>query len=165
MNNNDILRRLRYALDMPDKEVVRVFGLGGQAVTENQVKNFMRNEEDPGAKYCIDSMFSSFLDGLILDRRGPPPAGRPAPAAVEQLSNNDKLKKIRIALNLQEDAMLAILKAGGHPMSRGELSALFRKPNHKHYRACGDQVLRKFLSGLTKRLRPKSAPNPPEQSG
>ena len=77
---------------------------------------------------------------------------------MRQLSNNDKLKKIRIALNLQEDAMLSILKAGGHPLSRGELSALFRKPSHKHYRECGDQVLRKFLSGLTQRLRPKAVP-------
>ena len=160
MNNNDILRRLRYALNIPDPEVVRLFGLGGQTVTEPQVKSFMRNEDEPGAKYCTDSMFSCFMDGLILDRRGPPPAGRPKPPPVHQLSNNEKLKKIRIALNLQEDAMLAILKAGGHPMSRGELSALFRKPTHKHFRTCGDQVLRKFLSGLTKRLRPKAVPQP-----
>ena len=158
MNNNDILRRLRYALELPDEELVRLFGLGGEVVTKLQAKNFMKEEGDPGAKYCTDPIFTCFLDGLILDRRGPPPAGRSAPPAVRQLSNNDKLKKIRIALNLQEDAMLSILKAGGHPLSRGELSALFRKPSHKHYRECGDQVLRKFLSGLTQRLRPKAVP-------
>jgi uncharacterized protein YehS (DUF1456 family) len=78
------------------------------------------------------------------------------------LTNNTKLKKLRIALNLHEEAMLAILEAGGHPMSRGELTALFRKPQHKHYRECGDQVLRKFLKGLTMRLRPKDAATPPE---
>ena len=155
MNNNDTLRRLRYALDLSNEQVVAIFALGGQTVTVEQTLAFMGSEGDEGAKYCIDDIFGRFLDGLIIDRRGPPPAGKPAPPKSPDLSNNAKLKKIRIALNLHEDAMLATMKAGGHPMSRGELTALFRKPQHKHYRECGDQVLRKFLNGLTKRLRPK----------
>ena len=97
------------------------------------------------------------MDGLIIERRGPPPAGKTLPPPADALSNNATLKKLRIALNLREEEMLSTLKAGGHPMSRGELTALFRKPYHKHYRECGDQVLRKFLNGLTKRLRPSAA--------
>jgi len=153
MNNNDILRRLRYALDFTDAQVVSVFGLGGQTVTEAEVRTFMINEDDEGAVSCTDTIFGCFLDGLIIDRRGPPPTGRSAPPSSSKLTNNAKLKKLRIALNLHENDMLAILQAGGHPMSRGELTALFRKPHHKHYRECGDQVLRKFLSGLSKRMR------------
>ncbi len=162
MNNNDTLRRIRYALDMSDSQMVAVFGLGGQTITEEQARTFMSNEEDDDAVYCTDEIFGCFLDGLIVDRRGPPPAGRATPPPSKFLTNNAKLKKLRIALNLHEDAMLATLKAGGHPMSRGELTALFRKPQHKHYRECGDQVLRKFLNGLTKRLRPKDAVNAPQ---
>ncbi len=157
MNNNDTLRRLRYALDLTDDQVVAIFGLGGQVVTEDEARSFMGSEDDADAVYCPDAVFSCFLDGLIIDRRGPPPADRPAPPPSPELTNNATLKKLRIALNLHEDAMLATLKSGGHPMSRGELTALFRKPKHKHYRECGDQVLRKFLNGLTKRLRPQDA--------
>lgn len=161
MTNNDILRRLRYALDLSEAQMVAIFELGGQAVTEPQAHAFMISEDDEGAQLCNDQIFGGFLDGLIIDRRGPPPAGKSVPPPSRRMSNNAKLKKLRIALNLHEDAMLTILKAGGHPMSRGELTALFRKPKHKHYRECGDQVLRKFLSGLTQHLRPSdSAPSP-----
>ena len=162
MNNNDTLRRIRYALDIPDDHMVKIFGLGGQKVTVNQARIFMKTEDDEDAEYCTDDIFGRFLDGLIIDRRGPPPVGKPVPPPEPVLTNNAKLKKLRIALNLKEDVMLAILKAGGHPMSRGELTALFRKPDHKHYRECGDQVLRKFLNGLTKRLRPKAESNQAE---
>jgi uncharacterized protein YehS (DUF1456 family) len=165
MNNNDTLRRIRYALDLSDARMVAVFGLGGQTVTEEEACTFMGSDDAEDAEdavYCTDAILGCFLDGLIIDRRGPPPAGRPAPPSSKKLTNNTKLKKLRIALNLHEDAMLAILEAGGHPMSRGELTALFRKPQHKHYRECGDQVLRKFLKGLTKRLRPKDAATAPE---
>jgi uncharacterized protein YehS (DUF1456 family) len=162
MNNNDTLRRIRYALDISNEKLVAIFALAGHTVTIEQTLAFMKSEGDEGAKYCTDDYFGCFLDGLIIDRRGPPPAGRPMPPPSRELSNNAKLKKIRIALNLHEDVMLATLKAGGHPLSRGELTALFRKPQHKHYRECGDQVLRKFLKGLTKRLRPKDEASHPE---
>jgi uncharacterized protein YehS (DUF1456 family) len=154
VNNNDTLRRIRYALNFSDQQMVRVFGLGGETVSEAQVVQYLSREDDPDGDYCDDAVLGRFLDGLIIERRGPPPAGRPAPPPMRALTNNAKLKKLRVALNLHEDDMLATLKAGGHPMSRGELTALFRKPQHKHYRDCGDQVLRKFLNGLTKRMRP-----------
>ena len=157
MRNNDILRRLRYALDLTEAQLVAIFALGGQTVTEAQARTFMISEDEEGAVTCSDAVFGGFLDGLITDRRGPPPAGRAAPPTPHRLTNNAKLKKLRIALNLHEDAMLTILLAGGHPLSRGELTALFRKPQHKHYRECGDQVLRKFLSGLSKHMRAKAA--------
>ena len=156
MNNNDTLRRIRYALDLSDDRMITIFGLGGERVTAPLVRRYMKGEDDDDAVYCSDAIFGRFLDGLIIDRRGPPPVGSPKPPTVTELTNNATLKKLRIALNLREDVMLETLKAGGHPMSRGELTALFRKPEHKHYRPCGDQVLRKFLNGLTKRLRPKT---------
>jgi uncharacterized protein YehS (DUF1456 family) len=162
MTNNESLRRLRYARDLTDAQMVVVFGLGGHTVTEAQARTFMISEEDEGAVICTDAIFGGFLDGLIIDRRGPPPAGRTVPPASQKLTNNTKLKKLRIALNLLEVAMLSILLAGGHPLSRCELTALFRKPQHRHYCECGDQVLRKFLSGLTKYLRSKDAATPPE---
>ena len=64
------------------------------------------------------------------------------------LTNNDILKKIRVALSLKDDEILEILKLSDFEMSKSELSALFRREDHIHYRECGDQVLRKFLNGL-----------------
>ncbi len=156
MNNNDILRRLRYALNLTDAELVAVFALSDQEVTEEAAVAMMLSEEEVGATQCTDVLMTDFLDGLILERRGPRKEGSPAPVAEPELTNNAVLKKLRIAMSFHEDDMLGVLAAGGHKMSRGELSALFRKPGHKHYRGCGDQVLRNFLTGLTMRTRSSS---------
>ncbi|MDD1831203.1 DUF1456 family protein, partial [Pseudomonas aeruginosa] len=56
------------------------------------------------------------------------------------------------AWNPQED-LHAILDSVDFPVSKPELSALFRKPGHSNYRTCGDQLLRNFLKGLTLRVR------------
>ena len=161
MNNNDALRRIRFALDISDKQMVALFGLGGHTVTVEQTRALMAHDDEENAEFCTDDSFRKFLNGLIMDRRGPPPTGRSETLGSTQLTNNIVLKKLRIALNMNEDLMLNTLNVGGQPMSRSELSALFRKPSHKHYRECGDQVLRKFLSGLTRRLR-FNEESPPE---
>jgi len=49
---------------------------------------------------------------------------------------------------LKDEGILEILGLAGLDLSKHELSAFFRKPGHKHYRECKDQVLRNFLSGL-----------------
>ena len=159
MNNNDALRRIRFALDISDEQMVELFKLGGHTVTVEQTLALMEHEKEETAEFCTDDVFRKFLNGLIVDRRGPPPAGRSEILISTQLTNNIVMKKLRIALNMHEDVMLNTLEVGGHPMSRGELTALFRKPGHKHYRECGDQLFRKFLNGLTQRLRFGNGPN------
>ncbi|MFK7929901.1 MAG: DUF1456 family protein [Myxococcota bacterium] len=157
MNTNDILRRLRYAIDLSDTHMLDLFAKGGSDVSRAQFLAFLANEEDPAFQDCSPVYLAQFLDGLILDKRGPRDPSKPAPPPANQnLSNNDVLRKLRIALNLQQDQMLDVLKRGGAEVSPSELSALFRKRTHKHYRACGDQFLRKFLVGLTTVLRPDS---------
>jgi uncharacterized protein YehS (DUF1456 family) len=70
------------------------------------------------------------------------------------------LKLLRIAFTLRDDDLAAILRAGGLPMGKSEISALFRNDDHPNYRACGDQVLRNFLRGLAMRERPGATGNP-----
>ncbi|OKR96149.1 hypothetical protein BH604_23570, partial [Pseudomonas aeruginosa] len=53
----------------------------------------------------------------------------------------------------KEEDLHAILASVDFPVSKPELSALFRKPGHSNYRTCGDQLLRNFLKGLTLRVR------------
>ena len=55
---------------------------------------------------------------------------------------------MKIALNLQAEDMLEVMSSADFRMSKHELSAFFRKPEHKHYRECKDQILRHFLKGV-----------------
>jgi len=64
------------------------------------------------------------------------------------LSNNDILKKLRIALELKDDDIIHILKLADFTVTKSELGALFRRDDHPNYVECGDQLLRNFLQGL-----------------
>lgn len=147
MTNNDILRRLRYALNLPDVLSLKALSLGGREATAADLDLWMKKEEDPGSIACRDEVLTAFLDGLILLKRGPRPEGSPVPPP-ERLTNNVILKKLRIALAWQEEDVLSALAAGGMSVSRNELTALFRKPGQKNFKPCGDQLLRAFLAGM-----------------
>jgi uncharacterized protein YehS (DUF1456 family) len=69
------------------------------------------------------------------------------------MTNNDILKKLRIALSLKDFEILEILALSDFKMTKSELSALFRNEDHPNYQPCGDQVLRKFLNGLITKMR------------
>lgn len=149
-NNNDVLRSLRYALDLPDALISNLLEAQGHAVGSDCITQLLRKEEDPGFLECDDALLSAFLDGLIVHKRGP----RDMPAVpVRHLTNNIILKKIRIAFDLKESDMHEIFALADFKISRPELSAIFRNPDNKNYRACGDQLLRYFLKGLSLRLR------------
>jgi uncharacterized protein YehS (DUF1456 family) len=155
MTRNDLLRRLRYALDLSDARVLDLIALGGgPEAPRDAVGGWLARDDDPAFVALPDPVLARFLDGLVLDRRGPRDPSMPPPSSPGRLDNNAILKKLRIALELQEQDLLALLRAGGLTLSASELGALFRKPGHKHFRACGDQVLRTLLVGLTQRLRP-----------
>ena len=154
MTNNDVLRRIRYIFDFSDDKMIAVFGLGQAPVTRAQVSDWLKREEDPAYCECSDPLLAAFLNGLITDKRGK--RDGPAPVAEAQLTNNLILTKLKIALAYSADDMMAALNAGGYRMSKHELSALFRKPGHKHHRQCMDQILRNFLRGLQLTLRPEA---------
>jgi len=64
------------------------------------------------------------------------------------LTNNDVIKKIRVALQLRDDDIIEILKLVDYKISKSELSAFFRADDHPNYMRLQDQILRKFLNGL-----------------
>ena len=147
MTNNDVLRRLRYALNLPDGLTLKLFSLGGLEATGDELEVWLKKDEEPGYVACRDEALTAFLDGLVMLKRGPRPAGSPAPAS-ERLTNNLILKKLRVALAWKEDDILAALATGGMTVSRNELTALFRKPGQKNFKPCGDQLLRAFMTGM-----------------
>ncbi len=154
MTNNDILRSIRYMLDLGDAKVAELAKLADSnlQIDKDVVQRFLKKEDDAEYLNCSDRVLACFLDGLVVHRRGRT-EGQPARPIESRISNNIVLKKLRIAFELRDDDMHAIFAQAGFPLSKPELSALFRQPGHKHYRACGDQILRNFLKGLTSRLR------------
>lgn len=152
MNNNDVLRSVRYMLDLGDTRALEMFALGGVVLDKAQLTAFSCKDEEAGFVEMGDAELSFFLDGLIAKRRGVR-EGAPAPEKLDRLTNNLILKKLRIAFELREDDVISIFDAAGFSLSRPEVSALFRRPEQKNYRNCGDQILRYFLKGLTLRVR------------
>lgn len=146
MLNNDILRRIRYILDLSDSKMMTIFGLGDCPVTREQVSDYLKKDDDPSFKKCNDLQMASFLNGLIIDRRGKKEG--PTPVPEKRLSNNLILVKLKIALNLKAEDLSEMMVLANFRVSSHELSAFFRRPDHKHYRECKDQILRNFLTGL-----------------
>lgn len=154
MNNNDVLRSLRYMLDMSEPAMVKIFKLGGQEVTPANIAGFLRGEEDEGYEACMDATMLGFLNGLVVFKRGEnKEVSDPNFKPEKHISNNLILKKLRVAFELKDVDMHEVFAKADYQISKPELSALFRKPGHSNYRACGDQILRYFLKGLTLRLR------------
>jgi uncharacterized protein YehS (DUF1456 family) len=152
MMNNDVLRSIRYMLDISDSKVVEIIKLGGFDITKTQIMACMKKDEEEGFEPCSDEVMAHLLDGLVFFKRGKDDSRAPLPIELP-ITNNIVLKKLRVAFELKEDDMHAILKAAEFPVSKPELSALFRKAGHNNYRPCGDQLLRNFLRGLTLRVR------------
>lgn len=151
MVNNDILKRIRYTFDFNDSTMIAIFAAADFEVTRAQISDWLKKEDDPDYQKLNDTNLAIFLNGLINDRRGRRDGEQPKPE--KRLTNNVILRKLTIALNMTADETLEILNSADLPISKHELSAFFRKADHKHYRECKDQILRNFLTGLQLKYR------------
>ncbi|QEY58570.1 DUF1456 family protein [Pseudomonas sp. C27(2019)] len=152
MLNNDVLRSIRYTLNLSDSALLDMLHDVEPELDIATLRGYLASEEDESFVRMDDELMVGFLDSLILSERGPSP--HPAPATELPLTNNTVLKKLRVAFALHEIDLIDILRSVDFDVSKPELSALFRKPGHNNYRECGDQLLRQFLKGLTLRYRP-----------
>jgi uncharacterized protein YehS (DUF1456 family) len=152
MTNNDILRRIRYTFNFNDDRMIALFKLADHEVTREQISDWLKKDDSPAFQKCRDIILAIFLNGLINYKRGKKEGEQPKPE--QRLTNNIILRKLKIALNLKAEDVLCIMNLADLQMSNHELSAFFRKPDHKHYRECQDQVLRKFLHGMQIKYRP-----------
>ncbi len=154
MINNDVLRSIRYMLDLSDIKVIEIIRLADAdfAIEKEEVRAFLLKEEEPGYLPCTDRVMAHFLDGLIVHYRGRDER-LPHRPVEKRINNNVVLKKLRVAFQLTDVDMHQAFSDAGFPVTKPELSALFRQPGHKNFRLCGDQLLRNFLKGLTLRVR------------
>ncbi|OUS29044.1 hypothetical protein A9Q99_10565 [Gammaproteobacteria bacterium 45_16_T64] len=154
MTNNDILRRIRYTFNLNDRKVIAIFASADCEVTRKEISDWLKKDDDPTFTNCSDKQFATFLNGFINLKRGKKEGDQPVPES--KLNNNIVFRKLKIALNLQAEDVLEIMVLEGLELSKHELSAFFRKPGHKHYRECKDQIMRNFLNGLQRKYRPNT---------
>ncbi len=153
MTNNDILRRLRYILNIKDTKIKKILSLVNYHVPLPRIVSWLKKEDHEDFTECSDKDLTAFLDGLIIEKRGKKEDANSsktqAPAQTPiRLNNNLVFLKLKIAFNLKSDDVLELLSMANYKISSSELSAFFRKKTHRHYRECKDQIMRKFLKGL-----------------
>lgn len=154
MTPNDILRSIRYTFDLSDSDMMELSSTPAKTVSRETISQWLKRDEDPDFKPITDLELANFLNAFIVKKRGPKDG--PAPVPERRITNNIVLKKLKIALNMQSEDIQDILYVAGLEVSDHELSALFRKPDHKNYRDCQDQFLRTFLKGLQLKYRPSA---------
>lgn len=170
MINNDLLIRLRYALDIKNTDMIEIFRLGGLGITKEDVlKILSKPKENEFGEVdltksddfipCDNEMLEAFLNGFIIFKRGkqePKPGQSKAPIQTPIKAdhpNNLFLKKVKVALSLSTEDILDIFYDAGLIVSKGELSAFLRKADHRNYKECGDNFTRNFIKGLTLKYR------------
>lgn len=149
MTNNDVLRSLRHLLSITDSKMREIAALGGATVTAEEMPAYLKRDDEAGFVECPQNVMGRFLNGLIYFKRG---RDETKPVLTPELpTNNVVMKKLRVAFQLKDDDIIAILKSVDFKISKPEVNALFRREDHDNFRVCGDQILRNFLKGLTDR--------------
>ena len=141
--------------------MIAIFASAEHAVTRAEISDWLKKESDPDYQKCPDKQLAIFLNGLINEKRGRKDGPQPEPET--RLTNNIIFMKLKIALNLKADDILDILLKSDFRLSKHELSAFFRRPGHKHYRECKEQILRNFLQGLQIMYRDGDEPEPEDE--
>jgi uncharacterized protein YehS (DUF1456 family) len=152
MNNNDLLKSIRYTFDFGDDKMMKLFENGGLSVSRSQVCEWLKKEEDADFKEIIDSQLAAFLNGFIIEKRGRREGEQPV--AEKKLNNNIILRKLKIALSLRDEDIIELLQLSDFRLGKAELSAFFRNPSQSQYRPCKDQIIRVLMQGLRQKYRP-----------
>ena len=140
------MRRIRYTFDFNDTKMIELFASAELTVTRSQISDWLKKDDVEAYQELSDLQLAIFLNGLINDRRGKKEGDQPIPE--RRLNNNAIFRKLKIALNLKDEDILAILELAGMRISKHELSAFFRNPTQPQFKQCNDQILRNFLQGM-----------------
>lgn len=149
MTNNDILISIRYLMNVKDETIVEIIAMGGGDVVREDVHAYLKREEDEGFTACSHKTMAQFLNGLVIYKRGKDES-RPLQALETPVTNNTVLKKLRVAFELKDTDVIALIeKQGTLKISKTELTSFFRARDHRNYRECGDQYLRNLFKALS----------------
>ena len=147
MTHNDFLRSIRYLLNVNDSTLADILRLANLDVSIAEIVAFLKKEDEVGYRECGDRVMAHFLNGLVLYKRGPDPSRPPQPIEIP-VTNNTVLKKLRVAFELKDSDIIALFAKTGLRVSKAELGAFCRRPDHRNYRECGNQFLRNLLKAM-----------------
>ena len=158
MRTNDIFRKLTQSLLLDTPKIQALFAVTEIDLSDKDVANLLKTDYQPGFEAMPDYILTIFLNNLIDEQRG-----KKADAQAEviekhhKISNNDVLKKLRIAFNLHEQDVRDALKLATIELTKSDLSALFRKPGHAQFKGCDDSLVLDFIEGLGLLLQERTA--------
>jgi uncharacterized protein YehS (DUF1456 family) len=148
--NNIVIHRIIQLLEADSSTLEEIFKLSGHPLDQIAISGFLKTPDESGSIECNDTQMIFFLDGLITYRRGKSENQSAQKAQTQALlTNNSILKKLRIAFNLKEDDLINLMAIAEFDITKNEISAIFRKEGHKHYRECSDDFLQAFIHGLS----------------
>jgi hypothetical protein len=70
MNNNDVFKKLRVALQLRDDQIIEILNLVDFRIAKAELGAFFRAEDHPNYMECGDQVLRNFLNGLIIHLRG-----------------------------------------------------------------------------------------------
>jgi hypothetical protein len=70
MNNNDIFKKLRVALQLRDDQIVEILELVDFRMSKGEIGNLFRNQDHADFMECGDQVLRNFLNGLVIHLRG-----------------------------------------------------------------------------------------------
>lgn len=70
LNNNDILKQLRIALKLTDKDIIDILKLADFEISKSSLSALFRKDDHPNYRPCGDQLLRRFLRGLITRNRG-----------------------------------------------------------------------------------------------
>jgi len=147
MQINDILFKLKKALSLTPKEMIKAYALANYEMTQERLESILKRRQDKGYSEATYEELGVFLDGLVLLKRGPSDKVATDDESVS-LSNNLILKKVRVAMELREPELVILFALAEQELSKRQIGALFRKEGTKNFKSCSDELLMAFLEGL-----------------
>ena len=149
MRTNDIFRKIVQSLQMDTSQIQQLFSAVNIDLSDKELSNLQKKDYEPGFEPLPDYILLSFLNSLIDSKRGKKEGAISEPISKHQkITNNDVLKKLRIAFNLHEKDVRDALKLVTIELTKSDLSALYRKPDNSQFKVCDDELLLDFIEGL-----------------
>ncbi len=144
MENNRVLKEIQEAFNLKDLTMVLIYKKADETITKEDALDVLKDPSEDGFVRLNDEGLSLFLDGFIIYKRG-----EIQHRGVEgALTNNKIVKKLRVACNYKDEDMIQAFKRGGKDLKKSELSAFFRREDHKNYKELRDKYLLFFLRGI-----------------
>jgi len=148
MTNNYILSSIMDSVKLSKVDILKAYKLVDKKITQDDVDDILREPSDEKFILLSNEGFELFLNGLITYKRGP--SDKKAKKQKIYFSNNIILKKLKIALDLKDEDIIAIFENDGLEITKSQLTAYFRRDGHINYRKCSDSLFKRFIKGLKK---------------